>query len=117
MPRTAQHHLQIIARAKRTRTSLAAAGLELPRLSVDRSLRSIRAQIIDDKAGKTLCSASDRLITKGTKTERAEEVGTMIAQLALKAKVKAVRFDRGAFRYHGRVAALADAARKAGLTF
>lgn len=76
------------------------------------------AQIIDDVAGKTLVATSDKsLKLTGTKTARAESVGTEIAKLATAKKITAVRFDRGARKYHGRIAALAEAARKGGLKF
>ena len=84
---------------------------EKPRLSVFRSNTTIYAQIIDDVAGKTLAASSDLKIEKGTKTEKAQEVGKTIAKLALKAGVTTIVFDRGGFRYAGRVQALADAAR------
>jgi large subunit ribosomal protein L18 len=89
-----------------------------PRLVVFRSLAHIEAQVIDDQSGKTLAASSDRLLkVKGTKTERATAVGTDIATKAKAAKITAVVFDRGGFQYHGRVKALAEAARAGGLTF
>jgi large subunit ribosomal protein L18 len=94
-----------------------------PRLCVSRSLRNISAQIVDDVTGKTLASAStlDKLlpsaVTYGGNKSAAEAVGKAIADRASDAGVKQVRFDRGACKYHGRVAALADAARAAGLEF
>jgi large subunit ribosomal protein L18 len=92
---------------------------ERPRLSVHISNRHITAQIIDDATHRTIAYVST-VGTKagtGTMTERAEWVGTEIAKKAKAAKVKAVVFDRGSRLYHGRVQALADAARKAGLEF
>jgi large subunit ribosomal protein L18 len=116
MPRSRQQAQQLLRRKLRTRATLAEHQL-LPRLSVHRSLRSIYAQVIDDRTGTVLASVNDRtLASKGTKTERAREVGTEIAKKALDKKINAVRFDRGAFRYHGRIAAVAEAARAAGLT-
>lgn len=94
-----------------------------PRLSVFRSNRHMYAQIIDDVAGKTLVSAStvDAAISGpggvGGNTDAATKVGQLIAERAKSAGVTQVVFDRGGFRYHGRVAALADAAREAGLDF
>lgn len=92
-----------------------------PRLAVFRSLNQIYAQLIDDAAGKTLASASSlesALRTgKATKTEHAKQVGRLVAERARAAGVKQVVFDRAGFRYHGRVRALADAAREAGLDF
>ena len=95
----------------------------LPRLSVSRSLKHISAQVIDDVKGCTLCAATTtskataESLKGKTKTERAKFVGSEIAKLALAAGVTAVVFDRGATRFHGRVKALADAAREAGLKF
>ena len=93
-----------------------------PRLAVFRSARHIYAQIIDDTRGHTLASASTRdpILkdkVKGSKIERASAVGDLIAKRALELDVKAIVFDRGGHQYHGRVAALADAARKSGLSF
>lgn len=117
MPRTATQAHKIELRKRRTRARLA-LHQELPRLSVHRSLRGISAQIIDDLKGVTVAAVSDKsLKASGTKTEKAAQVGEAIAKLAKEKKITAVRFDRGAFRYHGRIAAVAEAARKAGLTF
>jgi len=94
-----------------------------PRLCVFRSLSNIYAQVIDDEAGKTLVSAStsDEEIKKQldgkTKVEAAKLVGKMVAERAKTAGVNMVVFDRGGYKYHGRVAALAEAAREAGLEF
>lgn len=88
-----------------------------PRLTVFRSNKFIYAQIIDDLAGKTLAEASDVKTTKGTKTERAKEVGRAIAGVALKAKIKQVVFDRNGFKYTGRIKLVADEARAGGLEF
>lgn len=94
-----------------------------PRLSVFRSLTNIYAQVIDDESGKTLVSASTideelkAQMTGKTKTEAAKLVGKAVAERAKKAGVTTVVFDRGGYKYHGRVAALAEAAREAGLEF
>ena len=92
-----------------------------PRLNVFRSNKQIYAQIIDDQTGKTLCSASslDKEITvkNGSNVEAATAVGTLVAKRALALNIEAVVFDRGGYQYHGRVKALADAARAAGLKF
>jgi large subunit ribosomal protein L18 len=92
-----------------------------PRLSVFRSLNHIYAQVIDDARGTTLAAAStldaDLKGTKGTGTERAKAVGTAIGQRAKAAGITQVVFDRGGYMYHGRIQALADAAREAGLEF
>ena len=91
---------------------------ELPRLSVYKSNKEIYAQLIDDKEGKTLASASSRALNAtGSKVEISAEVGKAIAEKALAKGVKEVVFDRGGYLYHGRVAALAEAAREAGLEF
>jgi large subunit ribosomal protein L18 len=92
-----------------------------PRLVVTRSTRHIFAQVVDDIAGHTLAAAStlDGSLkgAEGDKTARAKAVGALVAQRAKEQGVNAVVFDRGGNRYHGRVAALADAAREAGLEF
>ena len=96
---------------------------ERPRLCVTRSHRHISAQIIDDIAGRTLASAStaDKNLAKtvkyGGNADAAQAVGKAIAEIAAQAGVTQVCFDRGACKYHGRVAALAEAAREAGLSF
>jgi large subunit ribosomal protein L18 len=93
-----------------------------PRLSVYRSAKVIYAQIIDDQNGVTLVAANEKQLAKKarslkTKTARAQAVGELLAQKALKKKLKKVVFDRGRRPYHGRVKALAEGARKGGLKF
>jgi len=94
-----------------------------PRLAVFRSEKHIYAQIIDDTKGHTLVSASTldkelrQKLSKTYNIEAAKEVGKLIAQRALSLGIKTVVFDRGGFKYHGRIKALADAAREAGLKF
>jgi large subunit ribosomal protein L18 len=92
---------------------------ERPRLSVHRSLNHIYAQVVDDQTGQTLASASTlALKTKtGGNVAAAKEIGKAIAESAVKKGVKKVVFDRGGYLYHGRIKALADAAREAGLEF
>ncbi len=90
---------------------------EQPRLSVFRSNQFIYAQVIDDTTGKTIVSTSDMAVKKGTKTERAQAIGAEIAKSANAKGIKAVVFDRNGFKYTGRVKALADSARQAGLKF
>jgi large subunit ribosomal protein L18 len=113
---------QRIRRRQRVRKRLRGTA-ERPRLSVFRAHRHIYAQIIDDESGRTLASAStmDRQIRDGVgfggNKDAAAAVGRAVAERAQAAGVKKVCFDRGEFRYHGRVAALADAAREAGLEF
>lgn len=92
-----------------------------PRLSVFRSNKEIYAQVVDDVTGKTLAAASSRdkdiQSAKGTKTETATLVGKSVAEKALKAGIETISFDRGGYLYHGRVKALAEGAREAGLKF
>lgn len=90
---------------------------EMPRLIVFRSLKYINAQLIDDATGTTLMAAHDIKVKKGTKVERALAVGKEIAEKAIKAGVSKCVFDRNGYKYHGRVKALADGAREAGLKF
>jgi len=93
---------------------------EKPRLAVYRSNRYIYAQVIDDREGRTLAAASSQeadLRTKRLNVETAAKVGTMVADRAKEAGVTSVVFDRGGYKYHGRLKALADAAREAGLEF
>ncbi|MES3032312.1 MAG: 50S ribosomal protein L18 [Patescibacteria group bacterium] len=90
---------------------------ERPRLSVFRSNKFIYAQVIDDAAGKTLVQASDIKMTKGTKTERAKEVGKMVGEMCKGAKISKVVFDRNGFKYTGRIKLVADTARAGGLEF
>lgn len=109
-------------RQRRVRANVAGTA-ERPRLSIYRSTSNIYAQVIDDVAGKTLVSAStidNDVVTqvKGkSKTEAAKVVGKIVAERAKNAGIGAVIFDRAGYRYHGRVAALADGAREAGLEF
>ena len=92
-----------------------------PRLVVNRSARHVFVQVIDDEAGRTLASAStmenDVRTADGDKSAKARKVGSLVAERAKAAGVEAVVFDRGGNRYTGRVAALADGAREAGLNF
>ncbi|MCM1130826.1 MAG: 50S ribosomal protein L18 [Roseburia sp.] len=92
-----------------------------PRLNVFRSNKQIYAQVIDDTKGITLCCASsldkEAGVKNGSNVDAATKVGTLIAKRALDLKIEAVVFDRGGYLYHGRVKALADAARAAGLKF
>jgi len=110
-------------RANRVRRQLKSVANGRPRLSVHRSSKNIYVQVIDDVAGKTLASASTldtdlrSSLKTGADTAAAAAVGKLIAERAAKAGVKDVVFDRGAFIYHGRIKALADAAREGGLNF
>ena len=113
----------LVRRANRVRRQIKAVANGRPRLSVHRSSKNIYAQIIDDVAGKTLAAASTLdgglkgSLKTGADTAAAAAVGKLVAERAVKAGVKEVVFDRGAFIYHGRVKALAEAAREGGLTF
>jgi large subunit ribosomal protein L18 len=107
-------------RIKRRVRGKISGSAELPRLSVFKSNKEIYAQLIDDKEGKTLVSASSRdkgVDAKGTKTEISTAVGKAIAAKAIAAGIEAIVFDRNGFVYHGRVKALADGAREGGLKF
>jgi large subunit ribosomal protein L18 len=101
---------------KKIRTKIQGTA-ERPRLTVFRSNKFIYAQVINDVSGKTLAQASDVKTTKGTKTERAKEVGKMIAINAILKKIKKVVFDRNGFKYTGRIKLVADEARTGGLEF
>ena len=118
----AMAHLSLFdRRRRRVRTALRARASGKPRLSVHRSGRHIYAQVIDDAAGVTIASAStldkDLKGKTGATKEGAAAVGKTLAERARKAGVSAVVFDRGGFLFHGRVKALADAAREGGLEF
>jgi large subunit ribosomal protein L18 len=105
-------------RHKRVRKGIVGTA-ERPRLAVFRSNRGIAAQLVDDLEGKTLAAASwlDKRTAKGPKADQAAEVGKLLAENAKKAGIQRVVFDRGGYLYHGRVKALADAAREGGLEF
>jgi large subunit ribosomal protein L18 len=110
-------------RKGRTRSKLRRLGGDRARLSVFRSSKYIYAQIIDDRAGRTLAAASSNetdlrgLLKTGADIEAAKAVGKRIAERAAEAGVTTVYFDRGGYIYHGRVKALAEAAREGGLQF
>jgi large subunit ribosomal protein L18 len=114
---------QFDRRQARVRRTLKTRSAGRPRLSVHRSGKHIYAQIIDDGAGKTLAAASSlekdvrSSLKTGADKAAAATVGKLVAERALKAGVKVVVFDRGGYLFHGRVKALADAAREGGLTF
>jgi len=116
--------MQLFQRRKgRIRNQLRRVNSGRPRLSVFRSGRHIYAQIIDDVKGITLASASTaeqeqrKTAKTGADKSAAENIGKLVAERAIKAGIKDVVFDRGGYRYHGRVKALADAAREVGLSF
>ena len=117
---TQSEHRRILHRRVRERV---AGSAERPRLSVFRSLKHIYAQVIDDRDGRTLAAASTRdkqvreQVAYGGNVAAAKAVGKAVAERAKAAGVTKVVFDRGGYQYHGRVKALADAAREAGLQF
>ena len=106
-------------RHRRIRGKVAGTA-ERPRLAVFRSNKGIFAQLVDDESGRTIAGASwlgVKKSFKGTKTEQAAEVGKALAEVAKKAGIESVVFDRGGYLYHGRVKALAEGAREGGLKF
>ncbi len=107
-----------LRRQKRTRGNIVSTESR-PRLSVHRSNKHIAVQIIDDTKGVTLVGMTEKHVEgiKGTKTERAALLGEALAKKAVEKKISTVVFDKGSFRYHGRVRALAEGARKGGLVF
>ena len=122
-----EHHVHIYAskknderirRHKRVRRIVSGTP-ECPRLNVFRSNKHIYAQVIDDTTGNTLCASSTEVlkVKNGGNIEAAKQVGADIAKKCLDAKIESVKFDRGGYVYHGRVQALAEAAREAGLKF
>ena len=122
MDRSKQKYIARHKRKKRVRKKIIGTR-QRPRLSVFRSLKHIYAQIIDDEAGDTLIAAStlspelkDNLSTQGN-VSAAKQVGTLIARRAKERQIESVIFDRGGNLYHGRIKALADAAREEGLQF
>ncbi len=110
-------------RRARVRRRLKRRNEDRPRLSVFRSNRNISAQVIDDRAGRTLAAASSlekelrESLKSGADKEAATTIGRLVAERAIANGVKEVVFDRGSYVYHGRVKALADAARESGLAF
>lgn len=122
MDKTKKKQQSHFRRKKRVRKKVS-GSLQRPRLSVSRSLKHIYAQIIDDETGNTLAHASSLSpevktdTTEGGKIQIAQNVGQLIAQKAKENQIEGVIFDRGGYLYHGRIKALADAARGAGLKF
>lgn len=104
------------ARKRRIRANLSGTQ-ERPRLTVHRSLMQIAVQLIDDTTGRTLIAASTKELKAKPNIEGAVKLGEAIAKKAQEAKISTIVFDRNAYRYHGRIKALADAAREAGLQF
>jgi len=116
MSKIAQKQQKRARRHARVRSQVVGSA-EKPRLSVYRSNKFVYAQLIDDETGKTLVSSSDVKATTGTKTERAKTVGKNIAEEAKKKNIATVVFDRGGFKFAGRVKAVAEEARAGGLKF
>lgn len=123
MPQRTTRRKQRERRIRRVR-SRARGTADCPRLSVFRSHRHLSAQLIDDERGRTIASASDLDMAKPKKGakplsrgERAELVGRHLAKMAQERGIRRVQFDRGRYRYHGRIAALAEGARAGGLKF
>ncbi|HEY0759467.1 MAG TPA: 50S ribosomal protein L18 [Acidisarcina sp.] len=115
-----QRQRNVIRQRVHDRIRLKMAGTAArPRLNIYRSLNHLYAQVIDDQAGQTLVSASTLAgkVKVGGNVAAAKEVGKLIAELAQQKGIKKVVFDRGGYLYHGRIKALADAAREAGLEF
>lgn len=109
-----------IARRNKIKTRIrgkVSGTAERPRMTVFRSNKAIYVQLVDDLAGKTLCFASSKGMTEGTKSQISEKVGEAVAKKAMEMGITQVVFDRNGYLFHGRVKSLADAARKAGLKF
>lgn len=116
MKKASNKNINKVRRMIRIRKKLMATSNRL-RLSVFRSNMNIYAQIIDDNKAKTLVFASSKEIKETKKIDQAMSVGKLIAEKAAKAKIKEVVFDKGAYKFHGRVKALAEGAREGGLQF
>jgi len=115
MSYVSKHQLRL-SRKRRIRAKILGTSAR-PRLSVFRSLRRMTVQLIDDQAGKTLVSASTSEAKTPLNIEGAKKLGALVAKKAKDAKIETVVFDRNGYKYHGRVKALADAAREGGLSF
>ncbi len=116
MAKTNSKTVKRVVRHRRIRAKISGTS-SVPRLSIFKSNKFIYAQLIDDEAGKTLASSSGMTIKAKNKTEQAVKVGEDLAKKAAEKNIKKVVFDRGGFIYTGRVKAIADAARNAGLSF
>lgn len=119
MSRSGQYDRERIRQRKHRRVRRRVSGtVERPRLVVHRSLKNIAAQIVDDANGRTLLGISSHVLSvDGSKIERARETGKRLAEQARQQGIERVVFDRGGYLYHGRVRALAEGAREAGLQF
>jgi len=122
LTRIKKKRMSHLRRRKRVRQKVSGTG-DRPRLSVFRSLKHIYAQLIDDELGVTLAEASTlspelkKAVTNGSNVEAAQQVGALIAQKAKQQEIEVAIFDRGGHLYHGRIRALAEAAREEGLKF
>lgn len=116
LAKKSQHKARLYARRKHRVNKVMKTTSDAPRLLVQRSNSHMYAQVIDT-SGKVLASAHDKALTKGTKSERAFQVGETVAKQALKNKIETVVFDRNGYLYHGRVKQLAEWARAGGLKF
>ncbi|MEK7203144.1 MAG: 50S ribosomal protein L18 [Patescibacteria group bacterium] len=117
MNKQKEKKIKKIRQKRRIRVKVIGA-IDRPRLNVFRSNKGMFAQLIDDSAGKTLVSADSKEIkSKGQKTQISLELGKLLAAKAIAKKITKVVFDRGGYKYHGRVKALADGAREGGLKF
>ncbi len=105
-----------LARKRRIRAKIDGSAAR-PRMTVYRSLTNLSVQLIDDEAGRTICSASAKEAKAKPTVEGAQKVGALIAKKAKDAGINTVIFDRNAYKYHGRIKALADSAREGGLQF
>ncbi|RJR10301.1 50S ribosomal protein L18 [Candidatus Parcubacteria bacterium] len=106
-----------LRRQKRTRANITGTS-QKPRVSVFKSLMHVNVQAIDDISGKTLLALADKTLKfKGTKTEKAANLGEEFGKKLKSIKIDSIAFDKGAYKYHGRVKALADGIRKAGINF
>lgn len=116
MKKAVYNNIKKTRRVTRIRKKLRATSIR-PRLTVFRSNVNIYAQIIDDSKATTLVSASSKEVKATKKMEQAQEVGALIAKKATEKKIKEIVFDKGAYKFHGRVKALAEGAREGGLQF
>jgi large subunit ribosomal protein L18 len=105
-----------LARRRRIRAKVQGTK-DRPRLSVYRSLKRLVVQLIDDQTGRTIVSASTPEVKSKLNVDGAKKLGALVAKKAKEAKISSIVFDRGGYKYHGRIKALADAAREGGLQF
>ena len=116
MRKTNQKRIHRERRHRRVRAKISGSG-EMPRVAVFRSARHIYSQAIDDAKGKTICSVNDFEVKEKNKTTRSYKVGELLGEMIKKKGIERILFDRGGFRYHGRVKAVAEGLRKSGIKF